>query len=172
MLNVFQCYVLWSIKVHGLDYDFTIDRNFYQYQMPYLMHFALNFILFIFHIAFLFLLVRIFLICLCFRFNRVWGRWHKVCRNGWNRVLHRLFCSCLFSLEIQTWTRSMRWRESHLHSPGCSGPVLLAKQTTHSPRHLQRRPVRNCGAGSVPEDRRGVCALPLLRRGRMQILKR
>lgn len=140
MLNVFQCYVLWSIKVHGLDYDFTIDHNFYQYQMPYLMHFALNFILLIFHIAILFPLVPISLIYLCFRFNRAGGRWHNVSRNGWNRVLRCLFCSCLFSLAVQTWNSSIRWRESHLYSPGCSGPVLLAKQNSWSQTLAEKTP--------------------------------
>lgn len=33
MLNIFQYYVLRSIKVHGPDRDFIIDHNFYQYQM-------------------------------------------------------------------------------------------------------------------------------------------
>lgn len=31
MLSMFQCYVLQSMKVHGLDYDFATDHNFYQY---------------------------------------------------------------------------------------------------------------------------------------------
>lgn len=43
--------------------------NIKRLSLPYLMHLALNFILFIFHIAFLFLLVPIFLIYLCFRSN-------------------------------------------------------------------------------------------------------
>lgn len=52
--------------------------NIKRLSLPYLIHFALNFLLFIFHNAFLFLLVPIFLIYLCFRSDRAWGRWHVV----------------------------------------------------------------------------------------------
>lgn len=68
----------------------------------YLMHFALNFTLSAFHSASFCLLVPVFLIYLCCRSNRAWGRWH-LGRYGWNRILHLLFCSYPFSLKIQPW---------------------------------------------------------------------
>lgn len=140
MLNVFQSYVLWSIKVHGLDYDFTIDHNFYQYQMPCLMHSALNFILFIFHIAILFLLVPIFLIYLCFRFNR--AREDGIMSLGMGGT--EFFVTCFVPV-------SSLWQYKHgiaahdgkkvtCNSPGCSDPVLLAKQNSWSQTLAEKTP--------------------------------
>ena len=76
--------------------------NIKRHSLLYLMHFALNFTLSAFHSAFLCLLVPVFLIYLCCRSNRAWGRWH-LGRYGWNRILHLLFCSYPFSLAIQPW---------------------------------------------------------------------
>lgn len=80
MPNIFQCYVLWSIKVHGANYDFIIDLitfiSIKRLSLPYLMQLALNFTLSVFHSTFLFLLVPIFLIYLFCRSNRAWGGWH------------------------------------------------------------------------------------------------
>lgn len=78
MLNIFQCYVLWPIKVHGANYDFIIDHNFYQYQTALSALFntiCLEFYT-VFHSTFLFLLAPIFLIYLFCRSHRAWGKWH------------------------------------------------------------------------------------------------
>lgn len=135
MLNIFQYHVLWSIKVHEPDYDFIIDHNFYQYQMTLFVLFnALCLCLSMFHIVFFFLLVLIFLIYLCSRFNgedSTMSFW-----DGLSRVLCLLFAPVPFLWQykhvLEVW---VRWK-SYSNSPFCSDSLLWVEQRTHGLRPL------------------------------------
>lgn len=80
----------------------------------YLMHFALNFTLSAFPSAFLFLLVPIFLIYLCCRSNRAWGKWHFwgvwMKQNSSSPIL---LLSLLFCNTTMEWTQG--WVENCPH---------------------------------------------------------
>lgn len=112
MLNIFQCYILWSIKVHGVDYDFTIDHNFYQYQMALFALFNTLCLKFytvhLPHCFFSFFWLPSFLFIYAFGPKELQEDGIMSFRDEWNRVLHLLSCSRPFSLAIQTWNGGMR----------------------------------------------------------------
>lgn len=119
--------------------------NIKRLSLLYLMHFALNFTLSAFPSAFLFLLVPIFLIYLCCRSNRAWGKWHFwgvwMKQNSSSPIL---LLSLLFCNTTMEWTQG--WVENCPHWPSCSKwvPGSRLNRELMVPEYLQMRPPRYC----------------------------